>query len=540
MARSAMRLRILPRFPVKIQGTTGIAVDRTGGVVTVRQDWKDIQPGVGPFEQDDYEVMARDPATGAFSRLPLSASRSAAVRTVTAAGTVTVLASDGVIAINKTVPEATTVQLLPIASAPNVIIKDLAGNAATYPITITPSGAETVDGLASLTLNVGFSSVSLRPGAGGWVADLGYEGRGTLPVSRGGTGVAANTAFALLAGGSTGTGPVQSLSGLGTVGQVLTSNGAGALPTFQTAGGASILTPQARLTLTTNVPVLTSTVSAVTTVYYTPYAGNLVPIYNGTVWSALAISELSQATTDTTKSPAAVANNSNYDVFVWNDSGTMRATRGPAWTSDTARGTGAGTTELERVNGVLVNKIAITNGPAAQRGTYVGTIRSNGTATIDYILGGTAAGGQAAVLNVWNMYNRVNIVTAIRDSTDSWTLAASSIRSANNSATMRVSFVCGITEDTFSASYSCLAQAGASGAAGVAVGINSTSTPSGTFGYHNSSTFQTMVRGEAAGGFLGAGYFQALEMSQTAGTATFFGDAGVAYVQNALIGSLRM
>ena len=32
--------------------------------------------------------------------------------------------------------------------------------------------------------------------------------------------------------------------------------------------------------------------------------------------------ELSQALSDTTKSPAAAAANSLYDVFVWNDSGT--------------------------------------------------------------------------------------------------------------------------------------------------------------------------------------------------------------------------
>jgi hypothetical protein len=89
--------------------------------------------------------------------------------------------------------------------------------------------------------------------------------------------------------------------------------------------------------------------------------------------------------------------------FGWNDAGTFRATRGPAWTSDTARGTGAGTTELELVNGIYLNKVAITNGPAANRGTYLGTIRTNGSATVDVILGGTgAAGGESSTYGVWN------------------------------------------------------------------------------------------------------------------------------------------
>jgi hypothetical protein len=58
--------------------------------------------------------------------------------------------------------------------------------------------------------------------------------------------------------------------------------------------------------------------------------------------------EMSQATTDATKSPAAVANSSVYDIFLMERfSGTLRATRGPAWSSDTSRGTGAGTSEID-------------------------------------------------------------------------------------------------------------------------------------------------------------------------------------------------
>jgi hypothetical protein len=305
-------------------------------------------------------------------------------------------------------------------------------------------------------------------------------------------------------------------------------------------GGTTVINPQGRVTLTSGVPVLSSTVSGASAVYYTPYVGNLIPIYDGVAWAATGFSEMSQATTDATKSPAAVAPSSNYDLFVWNDGGTMRCTRGPAWSSGTSRGTGAGTTELERVSGVLVNKVAITNGPAAQRGTYVGTIRSNASSTIDFIFGAAAANGTGGVHHVWNMYNRVTVISTVQDTTNSWTLAASSIRAANNATSMSVNFVTGQSEDYYSASYGCLCQAGAGGACGVGVGVNSTSAFSGEFGYHNSSTFQTMLRGVAAGVFLGANYFQALETSQSAGTASFFGDAGLTYVQNALIATLRM
>jgi hypothetical protein len=54
-----------------------------------------------------------------------------------------------------------------------------------------------------------------------------------MGVPSGGTGVSSRTAYSVLCGGTTSTGAFQSVSGLGTSGQVLTSNGAGALPTWQ-------------------------------------------------------------------------------------------------------------------------------------------------------------------------------------------------------------------------------------------------------------------------------------------------------------------
>jgi len=54
------------------------------------------------------------------------------------------------------------------------------------------------------------------------------------PVANGGSGRSTQTAYALIAGGTTTTGPQQSLASVGTTGQLLVSNGASALPSFQT------------------------------------------------------------------------------------------------------------------------------------------------------------------------------------------------------------------------------------------------------------------------------------------------------------------
>lgn len=51
-------------------------------------------------------------------------------------------------------------------------------------------------------------------------------------VAGGGTGLSSFTAYAILAGGTSSSGNVQQISGVGTTGQVLTSTGAGALPAW--------------------------------------------------------------------------------------------------------------------------------------------------------------------------------------------------------------------------------------------------------------------------------------------------------------------
>lgn len=212
-------------------------------------------------------------------------------------------------------------------------------------------------------------------------------------------------------------------------------------------------TPNGRLTLTSGTPVLATTVSAATTVYYTPYNGNVIPIYDGTAFIATAFTELSNITSNSATGnagPAAVAASSCYDLFVWNNSGTPTLTRGPVWTNTTSRSAG---TALSRTNGILLNSSSITNGPAANRGTYVGTECSNAGSTIDYIFGASSSGGTAAVLNVWNMYNRVSTGTNVIDSETAYTYSSATIRQAGASAGNQITFVIGLQEDSVQPQY---------------------------------------------------------------------------------------
>lgn len=290
--------------------------------------------------------------------------------------------------------------------------------------------------------------------------------------------------------------------------------------------------PQGRLTLTSGVPVLVSTVSGAPSVIYTPYLGNLIPVWNGAAFVPVTFAEVSQALSDTTKSPSAAVAGNVYDVFGWMDGATFRVTRGPAWSagtagSNTVRGAGVGSTALTRVQGLLVNAVAITNGPAAGFGTYLGTIATDaGAATVSFNPGGIGAGGVAAVVGLWNMYNRVQAGGSVRDTTASWTYStAATWRAPNGNAMMRVTFVCGQAENEWSAEYSGLVLPSSTGAACTGVGFNSTTTYQGTTGYVPSGAGISQARGCASAVAVGLNYLSAIELT-VAGTMTGYGTNG--------------
>lgn len=85
----------------------------------------------------------------------------------------------------------------------------------------------------------GTNEILAASGSGipGWQGSLPF----TVGVTTGGTGQTSLTAYSVLCGGTTTTNPVQSVASVGSSGQVLTSNGASALPTWQTSSTSKLI-----------------------------------------------------------------------------------------------------------------------------------------------------------------------------------------------------------------------------------------------------------------------------------------------------------
>lgn len=192
-----------------------------------------------------------------------------------------------------------------------------------------------------------------------------------------------------------------------------------------------------RLTLTSGVAVTESDVTSATAVYFTPCNGNEHSIHDGSRWVRRRFSEL----TLTLNNPNHAAN-TNYDVFIYWDAtaGTLKIGTGPAWSSDTSRGTGAATTEVELLDGSLVNaeEITLRNGGtttviAAGLAKLVGTIRTIGTAgqTEDSI----------TKRFVSNVYNAMPRSMKVMEAASGWAYATAAYRYMNNSSANRIDFV---------------------------------------------------------------------------------------------------
>ena len=268
---------------------------------------------------------------------------------------------------------------------------------------------------------------------------------------------------------------------------------------------------EGRLTLTTGTPVTTGDVTSATTVYFAPFKGNRVAVYDGTNWQLRTFTELSVAVPATTATP--------FDVFVYDDSGTL--------TLETANWTNASTraTALTTQNGVYVKTGATTR-------RYLGTCCTTSVS-------GRCEDSYANRL-VWNYMHRVRRPQKVVESTNSWTYTISTWRQANGSSANQFSNVVGVAEDTQTVEVWCDQSNLSAGYAAVGIGVDSTSTNSAQIfgGYNYGNMYIPFYANYTDIPAAGLHTFAWLEVSQAAGTSIWYGDAGIAFLQSGMVGSL--
>lgn len=266
--------------------------------------------------------------------------------------------------------------------------------------------------------------------------------------------------------------------------------------TWSQVGGGTVTSYPAdgRLTLESGVPISTTDQSAKATLYYTPYIGDQIAIYNGSSWDRLTFTELSLSLAGYTASKP-------YDIFIYSNSGTPTL-ESLIWTDGTTRATA-----LVRQNGILCKTGALTR-------RYLGTIYIN------------ASGGQTedtlTQRFVWNYYNRVNKSmvksdgTYNRYSTNTW-------RYYNNDSTLKMEAIIGYVEDNVSWIIGGSGNSdNASKSWGVGIGLNASNALSGYSAASTSANVIHLSEGYNTYPALGYNYFALIQTGAGANTQDFY------------------
>lgn len=308
------------------------------------------------------------------------------------------------------------------------------------------------------------------------------------------------------------------------------ASGAPATPTFRALVSADLpstgINPifnigicEGRLSLASATPVTNTDVTAATTIYWVPYQGNRIALYD-----ASGVPTIIDATQVSIAVPASTSQ--MYDVFGYISGGvlTLELT---AWTNDTTRATA--------IVANVASGVYTKSGDATRR--YLGSART------------TAVSGQTedslAKRLLWNYWNRVPRPVQRIETTASWSYTTDTYQQANASAANQIAIVVGVSEDPIDLRLWVQAKNSAgSVSASVAIGADSvTAAASHQVGCSvNLATagqpYQVMANYTAYSA-VGYHYLAWLEKSSASGTTTWQSAAGQYAEQSGIVGNWR-
>lgn len=257
---------------------------------------------------------------------------------------------------------------------------------------------------------------------------------------------------------------------------------------------------QGRLTPTQGTPVTVTDVTAAGTIYFTPFTGNKVSLFDGTRWKLYTFAERSLALSSLTSGK-------NYDVFLYDNAGTLTLELSSAWTNDTTRADA-----LTTQDGVYVKSGATTR-------LWLGTFRATGTAT-------TEKSARRPFIDNW--YNPVPYAVRSFDTTDTWTYT-SGWRLKRNDGNNAIELVVGMPgRAIYLHSKQGQTNSSASVNRAVAIGYDATNAPATGCQFMVTQLTIATELGAQLSHHPGVGYhyYAELEYSVASGTTTWYGDGG--------------
>lgn len=249
-----------------------------------------------------------------------------------------------------------------------------------------------------------------------------------------------------------------------------------------------------RLTVTSGTPITTTDVTNAGTIYLTPFRSNRIALFNGTLWKQYSVSEISL--------PLTVTSGLNYDVFAYDNAGTVTLELSAAWSNDSTR-----TDAIATQDGVQVKS-------ANRTRRLIGTIRASGTNVVE---------DSKLRRFVWNMYNQVSKFLLVTETTSSWTYQSASWRAVNNNTANAFEYVSGDFAKIAIRSFN-MTQTTSSNTAATGIGIDSTTINSANLFGGTSATQGTNDHMAHFNGYLSVGYHKItwIELSTNTTLATFF------------------
>lgn len=217
-------------------------------------------------------------------------------------------------------------------------------------------------------------------------------------------------------------------------------------PTIEEVQSWSLSSPQGRISLSSTDSVTQSDIATAINIHYVPCVGNRVPVLvGGSFVPRFMSAPITLALDDDSGHVGYHQSGKVFDVFAFDDAGSLMIGTGPAWASSASRGSGAGTTEIESYRGLLVNKNSISIRTGTNSGDVVAIPAREATYLGSF---SPTADGQASDTKtkrlVFNAYNQARRAMFQSGAAASYTYSIAAWRIIGGASALRMSFLLGL------------------------------------------------------------------------------------------------